>query len=143
MTTSNGYWQFDASGYSISSGTFKSRRINAVADTGTTLTLVPDTIIKEYYAKVQGVTKDEGLYVFPCDAKLPSFTFGVGAARITIPSSYLRFVYDDSGKRCAGGLQSSGGVGHAIFGDVSLKAAFVVFDAGNLQLGWANKPLAA
>jgi aspergillopepsin I len=43
---------------------------------------------------------------------------------------------------CLGGLQDSATTnGFNIFGDIALKAAFVVFDAGSLRLGWASKPL--
>lgn len=42
---------------------------------------------------------------------------------------------------CFGGLQSSSGIGINIFGDVALKAAFVVFDGASNRLGWAAKTL--
>ncbi len=48
---------------------------------------------------------------------------------------------DDSGSACFGGLQSDQGIGTSIWGDVALKSAFVVFDGGKKQLGWATKNL--
>jgi hypothetical protein len=45
----------------------------------------------------------------------------------------------EGGATCFGGLQSSAGIGLNIFGDVALKAAFVVFNGGTKQLGWAKK----
>jgi len=61
---------------------------------------------------------------------------------ITVPGSYLNFAtVDKAGTTCFGGMQSDASVGFSIFGDVALKAAFVVFDGGNKQLGFATKSL--
>lgn len=49
---------------------------------------------------------------------------------------------DTAGTSCFGGLQSSSAIGINIFGDVALKAAFVVFDgASTPRIGWASKNL--
>lgn len=45
------------------------------------------------------------------------------------------------GVRLAGGLQPSNRNGISIFGDIALKATFVVFYAGNKQIGRAAKNL--
>jgi hypothetical protein len=100
--------------------------------------------VTAYYKQVSGSSNSAtyGGYVFKCTATLPSFTFGVGSARITIPAKYLNYgPVTDGSSTCFGGLQSSSGIGINIFGDVALKAAFVVFDGANTQLGWANKDL--
>jgi aspergillopepsin I len=105
---------------------------------------LPTAVVKAYYKQVSGASYDssQGGYVFSCSKTLPNFTFGVGSARITIPGSYINFSpVDDTGSSCFGGIQEDTGIGFAIFGDVALKAAFVVFDGGNTQLGWASKPL--
>jgi aspergillopepsin I len=101
--------------------------------------------VRAYYAKVSGSSNSNtyGGYVYPCSTTLPSFTFGVGSARITIPGNYMNYgpVVDGS-STCFGGLQSSSGIGINIFGDVALKAAFVVFNGGSSPtLGWAAKSL--
>lgn len=63
-------------------------------------------------------------------------------ANIRIPGKYLTYApIDSAGKKCFGGMQSDGGFGFAIFGDVAIKAAFVVFDAGRMRLGFASKSL--
>lgn len=79
--------------------------------------------------------------MYPCSATPPSFTFGVGSARITIPGEYIDFGPISTGSSsCFGGIQSSAGIGINIFGDVALKAAFVVFDgASTPRLGWAAR----
>lgn len=40
-----------------------------------------------------------------------------------------------------GGMQSSEGIGFGIFGDVVLKAQFVVFDVGGGRMGFGRKRL--
>lgn len=98
-----------------------------------------------YYRRVAGATNSRyyGGYVFPCASELPSFTFGVGSARITIPPSYMSYApVTPASSTCFGGLQSSSGLGINIWGDVALKAAFVVFNGEDPPtIGWANKPL--
>lgn len=145
VDSSDGFWMFSASGYSIGNSTFSSTEISGIADTGTTLLLLPASIAKAYYAKVSGARYDsrQAGYVFSCKANLPDFTFGVGSAKITIPGSYINFApVDATGAQCYGGIQEDTGIGFAIYGDIALKAAFVVFDGGNsTRLGWASKAL--
>ncbi|KAI1274999.1 secreted aspartic proteinase precursor [Xylaria sp. FL0933] len=142
VSTRQGFWEFTASGYAVGSGSFKSSSIDGIADTGTTLLYLPSTIVSAYYAQVSGAKNNAqaGGYVFPCSASLPNFTFGVGSARITIPGSYINYA-PYSGSTCFGGIQSSSGIGINIFGDVALKAAYVVFDSTGPRLGWASKSL--
>ncbi|KAI1734987.1 aspartic peptidase domain-containing protein [Xylaria scruposa] len=138
VDSSQGFWGFtaDVSGTSVS----------GIADTGTTLALLPDEVVDAYYQQVDGAQNDQqqGGYVFPCDADLPDLTFTPGDAQITIPGKFINYApADNSGSSCFGGLQSDGGQGISIFGDIALKAAFVVFDQsqGSPRLGWANKDL--
>ncbi|KAI0803466.1 secreted aspartic proteinase precursor [Xylaria sp. FL0064] len=142
VSTRQGFWEFTASGYAVGSGSFKSSSIDGIADTGTTLLYLPSTIVSAYYAQVSGAKNNAqaGGYVFPCSAALPDFTFGVGSARITIPGDYINYA-PYSGSTCFGGIQSSSGIGINIFGDVALKAAYVVFDSTGPRLGWASKDL--
>ncbi|KAK3319422.1 aspartic-type endopeptidase-like protein [Apodospora peruviana] len=145
VNTSPGYWKFTSSGYRVGSGTFTSTSITGIADTGTTLLYLPTTIVNAYYKQVSKATNSNtyGGYVFPCSSALPTFTFGVGTARITIPSTFMNYgPVADGSTTCFGGLQSSSGIGINIFGDVALKAAYVVFDGSSSpRLGWAAKNL--
>lgn len=142
VNTNPGYWTFTSSGYGVGS-TFTSTSITGIADTGTTLLYLPATIVRAYYAQVSGAANSAsvGGYVFPCTATLPNFVFGIGTARITIPGTYINYGQVTT-SQCFGGLQSSAGIGINIFGDVALKAAFVVFDGSSTpRLGWASKTL--
>ncbi|CAK7199494.1 hypothetical protein SEUCBS139899_002174 [Sporothrix eucalyptigena] len=145
VNTNPGYWTWTSSGYAVGSGSFTSSSLSGIADTGTTLLYLPLTIVKAYYKQVSGSSNSNtyGGYVFPCSATLPSFTFGVGSARITIPSSYINYGPVETGSStCFGGLQDSSDIGINIFGDVALKSAFVVFDGSSSPtLGWATKNL--
>ncbi|KAI0190702.1 secreted aspartic proteinase precursor [Xylaria flabelliformis] len=141
VSTSQGFWEFVSTGYAVGSGSFKSTSIDGIADTGTTLLYLPSTIVSAYYAQVSGSKNDAnaGGYTFPCSANLPTFTFGVGSARIVIPGSYINYA-PYTGSTCFGGIQSSSGIGINIFGDVALKAAYVIFDS-TPRLGFASKSL--
>jgi hypothetical protein len=145
VETDPGYWTFTSSGYGVGSGTFSSSPITGIADTGTSLVYLPTAIVTAYYRQVEGATNSRsyGGYVFPCNSTLPPFVFGVGEAKFTIPPSYISYAaVTDGSPTCFGGLQSSSGIGINIWGDVALKAAFVVFNGEEPPtIGWASKPL--
>lgn len=130
VDNSQGFWGFTP--------TISGRQVSGIADTGTTLLLLDDDLVNSYYSKVSGANNDasQGGWVFDCNTNLPSFSFTVGGGKITIPGSLIN--YGQQGNVCFGGIQSSQGAGN-VFGDVALKAAYVVFDAGNNRLGWSQK----
>ncbi|KAL9598616.1 MAG: hypothetical protein Q9219_004361 [cf. Caloplaca sp. 3 TL-2023] len=144
--SSQGFWTFSTSGYSIGSGgggVQSSAPIEAIADTGTTLLYLPDEIVDSYYGSVDGAQNDQqqGGYTYPCSAALPDISFGIGGYTAVVPGSYVNYApVDESGTTCFGGIQSSAGIGLNIFGDIFLKSQFVVFQGGaNPQLGFAAK----
>ena len=55
--------------------------------------LLSDAVVADYYAQVIGATNDpnEGGYIFPCNAQLPSFTVTVGGYRAVVPGSYINY----------------------------------------------------
>ncbi|KAI5856211.1 endothiapepsin [Durotheca rogersii] len=144
VDSSEGFWSFSVSGYGVGNTTFTSSRFSGIADTGTTLALLPSRVVAAYYRQVPGAQLDprQGGYVFPCSSSLPDFVFGVEDARIAIPGRFINYApVDDSS--CFGGIQSGEDIGVYIWGDVALKAAFVVFDdsADTPRLGFAKKNL--
>lgn len=103
-------------------------------------------MVSAYYGNITGAKYDntQAGYVLPCSPTPPGFSFGLkdSGTTLTVPGAYINYApTGSSGKTCFGGIQSDSGIGFAIFGDVALKAAFVVFDGGNQQLGWAPKAL--
>ncbi|PSR88513.1 endothiapepsin [Coniella lustricola] len=145
VDSTQGYWMFSATGYQIGDASFQSSTIKGIADTGTTLLMLPTAIVEAYYAQVTSAAFDssQGGYTFPCSATLPDFTLGIGAGAITVPGSYINYSpLDSANTTCFGGLQDDSAIGFAIFGDIALKSAFVVFQGGeNPTIGWANKNL--
>jgi len=146
VDTSRGFWGFTSSGYTIGSGNAVSESIPAIADTGTSLLLLPDDVVSAYYAQVSGSQNSnaDGGYIFDCTATLPDITIAIEGYNAVVPGSYISYAPIAQGSSsCFGGIQSSAGVGVNIFGDVFLKAQFVVFSdaASGPQLGFAAKPL--
>ncbi|PMB70010.1 hypothetical protein BM221_004658 [Beauveria bassiana] len=135
------YWQIKLSGYQLGQDPFQTQEISGIVDTGTTLTMVPKNIVDDYYNKLPGSYFDEksGNMMFPCELPLPDFVFGIGESyRGRVPGHYINYARHTD-KFCYGGLQSSENIPFAVFGDILLKAQFVVFDRGNMTVGFANK----
>lgn len=141
IDSSNGFWQFTSASYSIAGKTYTNTNASpAIADTGTSLVLLDEAVVEAYYAQIKGASVDEtvGGYVYPCSATLPAFGVAIGDHIATIPASGITFAKVDS-ETCFGGIQSNGGSGIQIMGDVLLRQHFVVFDGGNLSIGFAAK----
>lgn len=118
--------------------------ITGIADTGTTLLMLPDAVVSDYYSQVTGAedSTQEGGWVFPCSTTPPDFTFAVGTGSFTVPGSYINWTpVDTTNTTCYGGMQSDSSIGLSIFGDIALKAGYVVFDGGEMRVGWAQKTL--
>lgn len=145
VDNSQGFWGFTASGYTVGSSPARADSFPAIADTGTSLLLLPDDIVSAYYAQVAGSSNSQtdGGYVFPCTATLPDLTLRIESYNAVTPGNYMNYAPASEAGSCFGGLQSNSGIGQSIFGDVFLKAQFVVFDdaAGGPRLGFAAKNL--
>ncbi|EZF69551.1 hypothetical protein H105_08002 [Trichophyton soudanense CBS 452.61] len=152
VDNSQGWWGFTAESYSIGGGSnsthsfhgaqhhgARGSSIDGIADTGTTLMLLSDDVVQEYYGKVQGAKMDQqqGGWVFPCDAKLPDFTLSISGYNAVVPGKFMN--YQAVGSMCFGGVQSVGSTGGVpnIFGDVFLKSQFVVWDTQGPRIGFA------
>lgn len=105
---------------------------------------MPDPIVQQYYSRMpeSGLDVSLGMIVFPCLLQPPDFTFGLGSYRGRVPGSYINYGQVNE-THCFGGIQTSGGIGFGVLGDVLLKAQFVVFDYGSIQVGFANKKMDA
>ncbi|KAG6162655.1 hypothetical protein E4U51_006250 [Claviceps purpurea] len=95
IDNSAGLWNWTSTGYAIGSNAFTKTPIANIADTGSSLMLLPDEIVNSYYRGVQDAhyDDDEAGFIFDCAAKLPDFSFGVGNTIITIPGTYMNFSY--------------------------------------------------
>ncbi|KAF4308456.1 putative aspartic endopeptidase pep1 protein [Botryosphaeria dothidea] len=140
---SNGFWEFTPDGYSIGNGTVvSSTTIDAIADTGTTLLLLPDDVVTAYYDQVKDSQYQPilGGYIFPCGTELPDFTLVIGGEERTVPGSYIEYS-PAIATLCFGGIQSDSGIGFSIVGDIFLKSQYVVFDqtTSTPRLGFAQQ----
>ncbi|KFY27312.1 hypothetical protein V491_00950 [Pseudogymnoascus sp. VKM F-3775] len=144
VDNSRGFWGFNPSGFQVGNSSFNATSWFAIADTGTSLLLLPGDLVDNYWSAVSGAKFDalQGGYTFPCNTTLPSWSFGVDEYRGVVPGHFMNYAAI-SASTCFGGIQSSDALGFSIFGDVVLKAQFVVFDGGDNTLGWANKDLSS
>ncbi|KAM7210183.1 Aspartic peptidase domain containing protein [Rhypophila decipiens] len=135
------YWTFLATGYGVGPPSLMAinRTYTAIADTGTTLLLVPSQIVRAYYARVTGSVYDPfwAAMIFPCEAELPDFSFYIGPGGSTyrgvVPGRYMNYV-SFNGSHCYGGIQSSDAIGFAVFGALLIKSQFVVLMLGRSGL---------
>lgn len=58
IDNSHGFWQFPTNAYSIN-GIRTARSSSAIADTGTSLTIMEDSVVKDIYSKIPGSYYDE------------------------------------------------------------------------------------
>ena len=143
VDNSQGFWGYTTDSYTVGDGSPVTKSIQSISDTGTSLVLVDDDIVADYYKAVDGSSnsQSEGGYIFPCDAKLADLSFTIGDYTGTIPGSYLNYAPASENGQCFGGIQSNAGVGLSIFGDVWLKSQFVVYDSAGPRIGHAAKDL--
>ncbi|KAI9043422.1 pepsin-like aspartic protease [Aspergillus affinis] len=142
VDTSQGFWQFTADGYAVGDGATKNDPITAIADTGTTLILIDDSIVSAYYKQVTGAKNDAsaGGYVFPCSTDLPTFTVVIGDYKAVVPGKHINYApVTEGGSSCFGGIQSNSGLGLSILGDVFLKSQYAVFDSEGPRIGFAKQ----
>lgn len=75
---SRGFWEFKSTMFKIGNDTqirtLTKKESSAIADTGTTLMLLDDEVVKQYYKQVQdsSLSAEAGGYIFPCDTSLPN-----------------------------------------------------------------------
>ncbi|KAJ3474143.1 hypothetical protein NLG97_g9971 [Lecanicillium saksenae] len=138
---SRGYWGFKVDNYGVNTDKPDHNGFDAIADTGTSLILVPTRVFLWYWLHVPSSYYDfrYGAQLYRCSEKLPDFSFAVGGQTLTIPGDEINYqVASKDGKLCFGGIQRSDQI--TIFGDVAFKSNLVVFDVGGNRVGWAPKP---
>lgn len=146
VNTTQGFWQFAATGFAVGSGAAQQLAHQAIADTGTTLMLMPDEAVEAYYKAIPSAQNNAsvGGFVFDCTEQAPSFTAVINGYQAVVPGDIIKFAPVDgatiaTSQSCFGGIQSNSGLGFAIYGDIFLKAQFTVFDGGNMRIGFAAK----
>ncbi|KAF2396574.1 penicillopepsin [Trichodelitschia bisporula] len=142
VNSASGFWQVTSPAIQIGNQRVATPNASpAIADTGTSLLLVDPQVATAYYKQVPGATNDAtvGGFTYPCTSTLPDFGVALGNNYMAmIPGSEITFAQVDTGT-CFGGVQSNGGAGLQIYGDVMFKTQYVVFDGGAKQLRVAPK----
>lgn len=167
VDNSRGFWEFESNSFAVGDGKIQknTNASPAIADTGTSLNLVDDVVLKAYWDQVPGAVRDKTLkaIVFPCDAQLPDFHVALGPNYMAkIPGALMNFshaqglpgckfhpfskipppLHDLSTNgwvhtACFGGMQSNQGQRIQIYGDIMFKSQFVVFHGGETAIGFA------
>ncbi|KAK0711600.1 aspartic peptidase domain-containing protein [Lasiosphaeris hirsuta] len=135
---SRGWWDIVATSYAVGEASgFVSRPLFGVVNTGSSLLYLPRDIVNTYYAGVASAVYNETIgrvWLFGCNETLPISTLGIEDTHVTIPSEYLNYWPNGDGT-CWGRIQAEPGLGYSIYGNVLLKAAFVVFDTVGPRMG--------
>jgi len=128
------FWMFPSTTAKIGSTVILRPNNKAIADTGTFLIKVDDTLLQAIYGTVNGKKDSSGMWMYPNTASFPSITLPVGGFDVTLYSSdidggpapnYPGYNY--------GTIQSRGSVGFDIFGDVWLNNVYAIFDLTQAQ----------
>lgn len=125
----------------------------AILDSGTTITLLPDSLAAVVFDEL-GATDDRrlGAVVVPCSLGENSGTLnygfgGPGGPIIKVPMAELVLpltltsgrtpTYDDGTEACQLGIQAAGNL-PILFGDTFLRSAYVVYDLANNRIALAQ-----
>lgn len=142
VDSSGGFWQFTSNNYKVNGQEFNSDGTNGIADTGTTLVLMNDDAVNNYYNAVNGANYNSqvGGYTFPCNTALPTLSFQIGDAFADVPGNLLNFGDAGAGDgTCFGALQSVGQAAQQnIYGDVFFNAYYGIFDSRGPRFGFAK-----
>ncbi|KAL4946366.1 hypothetical protein BDV06DRAFT_136836 [Aspergillus oleicola] len=148
VDSADGFWKFESSFYRVGDGDLKHHEhaVDTIADTGTSLMLLDQAVVEEYYAEVEGAqfAASASGYIYPCDTDLPNLSIAVGPNHLaTVPGSLINFSEVGTNTTtgdavCYGGVQSNQGLDMQILGDTFLKAFYVVFDLRGPSIGVAS-----
>ncbi|KAL8292177.1 hypothetical protein RQP46_001643 [Phenoliferia psychrophenolica] len=138
---SKGFWSFASATFTVNGQSKALDGGSAIADTGTTLMLLPDSAVEAIYGQIDGAKLDSnaGGYIYPATSTIPALTFAVGDNFFKLNEADFPYGQPDADGNVYGGIQSSGDLGFSIFGDVFLKSVYVVFDQGATRLGVAQR----
>jgi len=130
IDNSEGFWMFPSESFTVNGQKISASGNKAIADTGTTLALVSDSVCDALYKQIEGASYSEEYqgYLIPVSVtadQLPDFSVAVGGKEFTIQKEDLLFAPADK-KNWYGGVQSRGQNPFDILGDTFLKSIYAV-----------------
>lgn len=140
VDNSQGLWQFESSTATINDRALLRVDNTAVADTGSSLALIEDSICDVIYSTIPGAYYDSnvGGYVFPSNTttdQLPTVKVAVGDQEFSIRKPDIAYA-DAGGNYTYGGIQSRGDLPYDVFGITCLKAWYAVSDSNVVEFWW-------
>lgn len=130
VDSSQGLWKIIVDGYAIGNEFSSPYSFNAIIDTGTSILLLEEKIVKEYYKMISSAYYDSanGGWVFRCDDIIPNLIFNIGPYSAEIPGDYMKYL--SNGTYCYGGAQSlpGGRRDTSVLGDIFIKTQYLVLD---------------
>ncbi|KAE8553806.1 hypothetical protein EYB25_002344 [Talaromyces marneffei] len=129
VDSSQGYWNITCDGFMIGRAA-SFNPFHAVVDTGSSLLLLRQSIIAQYYGNITSAyySQEHAGWVFNCNDVIPSFSIILDLYNATIPGDYIKYV-QLNGTLCYGGLQVSPSNDFGVLGAVFLKTQYVIFDS--------------
>jgi hypothetical protein len=145
LDNSLGTWMFESSVASINGDQYNRSSNRALADTGTTLCLVADSLCERIYSYIPGATQSptQQGWVFPTPtdlSTLPKVALSVGNALFHIKPADFAFQNLGDGTTY-GGIQSRGNQDYDVLGCVFLRCIYAIFDQGNSRFGCVERDL--
>lgn len=139
VDNSQGFWQFPSPTASIGDRQVALFDNTAVADTGSSLALIDDSICGVIYDAIPGARYEPIVqgYIFPTNTtldQLPVVKFAVGDQEFAVQKEDLAYA-DVGGGFTYGGIQSRGDLSFDVLGDTFLKSVYSIFDQGNSRFG--------
>ncbi|ERT03020.1 hypothetical protein HMPREF1624_01324 [Sporothrix schenckii ATCC 58251] len=143
VDNSQGFWEIPSASASVGGKTITRSNNTAIVDTGTSLCLLSDDLIKAVYDAIPGAQYDSSqqAYTIPTTItadQLPAFSVAIGDTQFFIQPE--DFIYGDAQNGVYyGGFQSRGNLTFDILGDVFLKSIYAIWDVGNVRFGAVPK----
>ncbi|KAJ9603922.1 hypothetical protein H2200_011444 [Cladophialophora chaetospira] len=140
VNDTSGHWQFDSEFITINGRKTTRPGNTAIADTGSTLMYIDDSLVAQIYSTIPGARQvpPDGPWYFPANSTagdMPMVGIAVGGTEIIIEKEHLGYAFDNQTGLIFGGIEGNMGSGYNVFGDTFLKNVYAVFDVGNKQLG--------
>ncbi|XP_020807403.1 aspartic proteinase-like [Drosophila serrata] len=137
------YWQFTVN--SVDIGREYGDRVctgcQAIADTGTSLLVVPEPAYRKINLLLNATDDGDGLAFVPCKSVcyLPNVYLDIGGTIFTLmPKDYLIRAKSNGRPVCVSGFEYLQGNLYWILGDIFIGKFYTVFDMGNERIGFAE-----